>query len=494
MEHAPRTPLPKMGCGYAVCVALALAGVALLGVANAKWNQRQRTDAWVAGGCGAALCLAGVGLVAPMRREVARAQERRRREAAKPDQPWTWEPAWLNRSGITQASGRGRGARLLFALLTVPLSIPAVAAMPRELARGNHAIWAALLFPIVGLSIFGGLALESWRRRKYGTARFVAERMPVPLGGELVGMIVVDRPIIASGAARVSLVCWQSAIEGGPKRTRREMAVGQAERELGAGDWTTTAHESRLFVRLPVRGGAASTLGPVADEAPGYEWRLHIAVPTAGADFVAEFVLPVFAVAGADGKVSGGPARVADAAEERRRQADRVEIWRAAGIREEAQAGATGGNALVMPAGIGRRWIAGPLAMAVGSGVLAGVLWLAPIPGIFAIFLGAFALLPALTLPSLWSGGGERVWIEPEGIRVQRGMSAPQQIASSEVESIAAAKNVGVGTQQFFRIVARCTPRRAGRLPRRETVAAMVRGEEEAAEVVAWLEERLTGS
>ncbi len=481
-----------MGCGYAVCVALALAGAALLAVANSKWNQRKRIDAWVAGGCGAALCLAGVGLVTPMRREVARAQERRRREAAKPDQPWTWEPAWVNRSGITQASRRGRGALLFVALITVPLSIPAVVAMPRELSRGNHAMWAALVFPIVGLSIFGALALESWRRRKYGTARFVVEWMPVPLGGELVGMIVVDRPIIASGAGRVSLACWHSTIEGGPKRTRHETVVGQVERELSAGDWTTTARESRIFVRLPVRGGSASTMETVTGEAPGYEWRLHIAVPTAGADFVAEFVLPVFAVAGVDGNISGGLTQRADAAGEHRRQADRVDIWRAAGIREEAQAGANGGNGLVMPAGVGRRLIGFPLAMALAFGVLAGVLWWSPVPGVFAVFLALFAVVPALALPSLWSGGGERVWIESDGIRVQRGMSAPQRIATDDIQSIAAAKNVGVGTQQFFRIVARCAPRQTGHFPRRVTVAAMVRGEEAAAEVVAWIEERLT--
>jgi hypothetical protein len=49
---------------------------------------------------------------------------------------------------------------------------------------------------------------------------------------------------------------------------------------------------------------------------------------------------------------------------------------------------------------------------------------------------------------------------------------------------------VGAGAQQFYRIVAPIRPAREGRFPSRKAIASMVRGDEAATEVVAWLEER----
>lgn len=124
-------------------------------------------------------------------------------------------------------------------------------------------------------------------------------------------------------------------------------------------------------------------------------------------------------------------------------------------------------------------------------GAIAGVLWRSSAPGFIAVFMGVFALLPVLTLSALWNGGGERIWIERDNVCVQRGYGSPRRVARSGIQSIEANKNAGVGAQQFYRIVARLRPRREGRLPPRVPLASLVRGEEAASEVMAWIEERL---
>lgn len=477
-----------MGCGYAVCAVLALAGIGLLWIAQRQGQQGRMREAWIAGMLGAAFCVGSVALIAPMQRDVARKRERRRREEARPEEPWTWDDTWLAHGGILQSGRRHGRAFVVFGLAAIVMAMPAVLAIRGEMRKGNPAILLALLFPLVGGGMLVVAARDAWRRRKYGVARFVPAAFPIPLGGELAGMIVVDRRVTPAGAGRISLDCWCTTRSHGRRSRTSEQVVAHTEREVAASDWTTSNAESRLFVQLPVRGGAATTMGDLSLEHPIYEWRLRIDAPTPGADFVAEFVLPVFPVA-----VVAARTAAAMSADPMTPRSDRADIWRAAGIREEPQAGAVLRTALVFPAGQGRRLITMPLIMALIFGGLTVVLWWSPVPGFIAALFGLFALLPALALKALLQGGGERVWIEGNQVCVQRGRGEPRRLAVAEILRFEMGRNVGVGTQQFYRIVARTRPRREGLIPSRADIARMVLGDEAAGQVVAWLEERTTG-
>ena len=294
-----RLPLPKLGCGYAVCVLLAIIGIALLFAAERKWRQGQEIDAGITGGIGGLFCLAAVGLIAPMQRAVARARTRRQREEERPDEPWTWEPAWFEPTGIPQ-SGRRNGRVMMFAGLgSLIVSLPGVLANPRELDRGNFGALLVLLFTAVGIAFLSVAAVDALRRRKYGLARFVPERVPFAFGGELAGMVLVNRRVDPMGPGRVSLECHETKrTRHGNKRRQQEKVIANTEREIASADWMAAVSDSRLFVQLPIRGGVATSMTPLAVNHPTYEWRLHVQVPTAGPDFVAEFVVPVFDVAG----------------------------------------------------------------------------------------------------------------------------------------------------------------------------------------------------
>lgn len=474
-----------MGCGYAVCAMLAVIGMGLFFLAEAKWREGQGKAAASIAGVGGFFCVTAIGLIAPMQRAVARAKERRQREDARPNEPWTWEPAWTERDGIPQSGRRNGSAFLIIGVMTLAFSLPVVLASPTEIARGNYGVLAGWVFPIAGVSLLSVAAIDVWRRRKYGLARFVPAAVPIPLGSDVAGMVVIDHRVVALAPGRVSLDCFQTSVtRTGSKRSQREEVVAHAERDVLQGEWTVAGEETRLFVQLPIPNGAATTLRPLADGQPTYEWRLRVATPTAGADFRAEFVLPVFEVAGAQ--------RVTEQPTSETRRAKRAEIFHAAEIREEAQPGATRGTALVFPRGQGRAVAMGPMIMTAFFGVVAVILWFTPVPKVFAAFLALFAIIPALALKALLTGGGEHVAVEGDVISVMRGQRQVRRIALAEIHAVEFRLSVGVGTRRFHRVVAVGQPAdEKRRFPRRIEIAAMVRGDEAAAEVVAWLEERL---
>jgi hypothetical protein len=343
-------------------------------------------------------------------------------------------------------------------------------------------VLAVLLFTMVGLGLLSVVALDALRRRKYGLARFVPAAVPVPLHSEVAGMVLVNRRIVPSAAGRVALDCVRTTlVRSGNKRTQRDEVVAHTEREIRPADWTSASDESRLFVQLPMTGGVATTMGKLETDHPTYEWRLRVSVPTTGADFVAEFVLPVFEVARPPSAASS---------DSEIHPTNRAEVFRAAGIREEPQPGAARQTALHFPKGQGRAVATAPLVMTIVFGATALVLWMTPVPGIITGFVAVFAILPALALQALLTGGGERLWIESGVIVSQRDRRAERRVAISEVPAIEPRKSVGVGSVTFHRIAAIC-PAPDGKMPRRVELASMVRGEQAAREVVAWVRERM---
>ncbi len=475
--------MPNLGCGYAVCVVLGLAGFGMLALAQRNFADGKSMEGWIAGVFGGAMALGALALLGPMQRAVAEAKERERRRREQPEAPWTWDPRWTAAGGIAQSPVRNAGALLGFGIVALVLSAPIWFLLPREIGRGNHVVLLALVFPAFSAWVLGRAGLAAWRRRKFGPARFIAAKLPVALGSEAVGMVLVPRAVVPTAPGRVALTCWSTTItRAGGKTRQSETALAHAEREVPPEAWEKAPGESRLLVQVPARNGLASTSDRATAEAPAIEWRLKIEAPTAGADFVAEFVLPVFAVA----RATGGSDSAAGPTE-----AERAAVWRMAGLEETAQPGALRGHALRVAAGRGRRHVAGTLIAAGVIGGIAMVLAKEGIPVVFPIFLGVFALLPLLAAVSLWRGGGERVWIERGALCLER-RGRVRRIATADVLRVETRRDVAVGEHQYLRVVAVLRPPANGRRPRRVPLLTLLRGDEAAAGAMAWLEERLT--
>ena len=290
--------MPKLGCGYAVCALLAVIGAAILFAAEGKWRSGDKREAAIVATIGSVFCFAAIGLIMPMQRIVTGAKERRKREDARPNEPWTWEPGWLEENGIPQSGRRNGRAMLFIGIMTTLVSLPAVLALQREMGRGNYGILVALVFPAIGIVLLSIAVTDVLRRRKYGLARFIPAAVPVAHGGELAGMVLVNRAVVPIRPGEMSLTCHRTTLtRHGNKRRQRDEIVSHQEREIVPADWVANMGESRVFVNLPVRGGVPTTMTPLEIDHPTHEWRLRVQVPTAGADFVAEFVLPVFDLA-----------------------------------------------------------------------------------------------------------------------------------------------------------------------------------------------------
>jgi hypothetical protein len=476
--------VPSLGCGYAVCVLLALAGFGLLAVAQRNAAQGKGTEAWIAGIFGGSMAIGALALLGPMQRAAAAARDRERRRQERPDAPWLWEARWTAANGIAQSPGRHAGALLGFAVVALVMSSPVWFLLPRELARGNYAAWLGLLFPLFGGWILARAGVAAWRRHKYGPARFVAGEMPVPSGAEVAGMVLVPRAVVPTRAGCVSLACWSTTIvRSGGKSRQSETALARVEREIPPAAWENVPGEARLLVQLPVPEAPASTVDPATEAAPAIEWRLKVEMPTSGADFVAEFVLPVFAV----------PGRVASARPGGARTEDRAAVWSSVGLTEVVQPGAIGGHALQVAAGQGKRHLGGTLFAVVLIGAVATTLARAGAPIVFPIFFGVFALLPLWAAYALWHGGGERVWIERDALGVAR-RGVVRRIPRPDIIRLDTANDVAIGEHRYLRVVAVLRTEKPRRFPRRIALLTLLRGDEAAAAARAWIEERLTAA
>ena len=473
-------PVSSLRVGLGLCAAVGLLGLGLGYAVEREAARGRMREALIAGGMAAFLVLGAAIMAGGMRRYVARQQDLHRRAAEFPDEPWRWRAEWVDPRGMAQSAGRYAGIGLVAGIALWLMSAPAMLAFQEEWRRGNHGIGLALIFPLVGTLFLVQAGLARWRRGKYGVARFLPAILPVPLGGVLAGVITVPRRVEATGPGRVVLECWlstetRSSRSSAGKRRRTELIEATTERVVGVEEWAAGFGGSRLPIELPVRGGAATTFLPASLEAAGREWRLRIEVPTAGADFVAEFVVPVFGVAVAMRNTPPPEGRALASA------------WQAAEVRVEAQPGVVGGEALVLPKGAGGAagWV--PTVYAVVFIIGTGFVWVYG-PWLLALVLSLVTWLVASCAWDFWNGGGERVWVEADGVHVLRG-GVQRVISRYDVAAVEVSRSTSVGNRQCYTVVGR---RETGRSPRFTPVLGLVRSEEAAAAAVAWLEERLT--
>jgi len=82
---------------------------------------------------------------------------------------------------------------LLFGIVFIGISLPAVLDMTKEYDDGNHMILLVLLFPLVGVSalIYCLYSIFAWR--KFGSTELVLDPVPGSVGGDFGGY--VDVPV-----------------------------------------------------------------------------------------------------------------------------------------------------------------------------------------------------------------------------------------------------------------------------------------------------------
>jgi hypothetical protein len=368
-------------------------------------------------------------------------------------------------------------------------------------------------------------------------ARFIPDKIPVSLDGELAGMIAVSSHFRVVKATRVTFHCertdlYRSINKDGFERGARPRSTtlnDTVEQSYAPEEWVFTGDCSRLTIRLPVRGGTASTLGGLTEDSPTVRWLLEVEGTTAAGGRTISFEVPVFADTEVSSPTSSPPsaqaaegAHTGPMAETENTSAplpptpvspvqsvreDLVDerSFAAAGIEVVPCTGATGGDALVMNSTVGRwgralPWLSAALGCSLfmlfgGLGFL--FLMMIPVVGRFLglVEFGATLALCGWALVSAWRESRSpvrRLWVESDGVMVARANSDIDRFERDEVDRLEIETAGSSGKLQLFRLVAAAQPAPGKIVRKRRIMVGAIRSFGATEAVGQWLGQRLS--
>lgn len=208
-------------------------------------------------------------------------------------QPWLANPAWAT-PAVKSGSHSHLAVAWVFAVVWCLLVAPANFVIPEELAQGNHAILAILLFDAVGLGLLAWAIHATLARRRFGEVVLHLDPYPGSIGGDVGGQVDLRLPHDAGMPIEATLACQRVHQVRSGKNTRTQRSA----------HWTDTRHflteptadgNTRLYLRFTPPAGL-----PVAEaQSDDYtEWSLELRAAIPGVDLFQRFVLPVYDVPG----------------------------------------------------------------------------------------------------------------------------------------------------------------------------------------------------
>lgn len=172
------------------------------------------------------------------------------------------------------------------AFLFITISLPAVIAIPSEMASGNVAILAALVFPLAGLGMAYAArrSLQNWRY--YGRTPLLMNPYPAKNSGQIGGEITVAHRGLKANWS-VTLQCIRKVKGSGKNSSSRESVLWQRTtqpevREVGNKTLLRFVFDSDEGLPASYKKGRTSIF-----------WRLTLDGPQSPIKLVRHFVLPV---------------------------------------------------------------------------------------------------------------------------------------------------------------------------------------------------------
>jgi hypothetical protein len=359
-------------------------------------------------------------------------------------QPWLARPDWAA-GRVKSSASSGVKFFLLWSVLALALSAPAVRAIPKEWQKGNHLILLALMFPVVAFYLLGWLVVKWRAHRRFGECFFEMAAIPGALGGTLEGLIQTGARLRLEHGLQLKLACVRRTVSGsGDSRSVSENILWQDEKIFKTGadlpEFEPGHSGIPVFFKLPADQPECSAYG-----GESVIWRLEAKAKMCGPDFAAQFEVPVFQVAGvaaveaADEPDPTAPLQM-PVEELRRDEPSKIQVTDGPDGRE-----------FYFPAArnIGTALFTTALFLAFGGGLYAMIIHHFSIEfelvlGLFALILGGFAF-------GLWFGSS-RVIINATGVIVVRRwlvFSRRRQYDAGDIERFDAPVGMTSGTQTF---------------------------------------------
>ncbi len=210
-----------------------------------------------------------------------------------PGQPWRHRVEWSGQEIHSRLRGNALESGIL-ALMWNLCSWPLLMALPEKIREGDKLGLLLLVFPLAGLGLLCWFVVQMARARRFGEVYLRLSTIPVRPGDEIKG--IVRAPVDLKGSPKVALSfrCEEHSRGAGGRSTNTSQINVRWETtgEVKVVDPFRATGEQQFSVQLPVADG-------FPDSARGYNqsvlWLLRASAVLDGADFEAEFEIPVFA-------------------------------------------------------------------------------------------------------------------------------------------------------------------------------------------------------
>jgi len=436
----------QISTGFASVFCAGVSGLGLLTLWGAYqgWSDHKmipETVVFLVIGCG--MFFGGIKLLGVFRRIAAKAAAAAAREAQFPNQPWKWKEEWDGRP-IEASERKGAGMYVLMAVFWNIISWPAF--MMVWWGGKDNPLPVKLLvtlFPLIGLLLAWGAVYHWIQSRKYGRPRFVPSTVPGVIGGYVGGVIEVPARVTPEGEATLTLRNLRLETRGsGKNRSTTEVVLWEKAETIAREKWMSAAGRTDIPVLFYVEPGASATDG--SDNNNEVVWRLEAKAATAGVDFLATFVLPVFAT----GETAPPPEQGQPLLAEYKAGPPTGAALAEAGVTAGADGASwhfssghmTGTKFAMTLAALGLS--AGTVALAVKFSVFAALF--------MAIFAGVFVLIAA----DLWADKSElRLDGRDVVVRKFRPWGTKElRVPRAEVARVEKSKSMAAGSTQYYRL------------------------------------------
>lgn len=209
-----------------------------------------------------------------------------------PSHPWMHKQEWRENKILSLSSTNALviiGLALFWNLISLPILFIA----PEELAKGNYWILIALLFPCIGVILIYVAVVAYIRAARFRDTYLTLDTIPVVPGKTIKGRIITSSELLAAQEATIKITCQCKRRERRGSKVETVISTHYSAESTVIPTRATTAHNQGMLVfqlQIPEDQPATDT-GPLEVR---YNWYVYAAAKLPGADFSAQFEIPVF--------------------------------------------------------------------------------------------------------------------------------------------------------------------------------------------------------
>jgi hypothetical protein len=237
------------------------------------------------GGAGWGIITSAFLRIGTIRKEAALARQY-------PDEPWKhrveWSSGRIGSSQVADAIGQ-----TFLAVFWNAASFPVALIVPREVANGRYVALSFLVIPLVGAGLAYWALVSLARTKRFGKTYLQMDTMPGRPGERLRGHIYAPKALEGAAEAALTLRCERQFQVSGTNRgttTRTEVRWTHGSTTPVVRGQTASG-DVMLAVAIEIPAGLPSSSRGLGED---YVWLLAASASLKGADFAAEFEVPVF--------------------------------------------------------------------------------------------------------------------------------------------------------------------------------------------------------